>query len=227
MQRGSTAVQSPELRRHAAPAQPRQPKTDIDVRCQRLVGDSRRVSTPLVQELPALVGVVVGAVAAYVTTWRRERDERWDAARMEAYAEFGNAVKHVFNLATRIAAGRGISYEVEPLNPDAEAASALSEAENERARVWESVLLLGNPATVEAARVWWHEVWRFVWFARGWLTDKDQWQIALDESNAARKNYYDCARRDLGVKGQADTLGPSKPQWLRNAEITLRSDDDT
>lgn len=102
---------------------------------------------------------------------------------------------------TRIAAGRGIPYEVEPLDSDAVAASALSEAESERARVWESVLLLGNPATVEAARVWWHEVWRFVWFARGWLTDKDQWQklhwtnptqlekatmIALDETLASK-----------------------------------------
>lgn len=64
------------------------------------------MSTPLVLELPALVGVAVGAVATYVTTslgdrarWRRTRDERWDVARMEAYAEFGNAVKHVFNLA--------------------------------------------------------------------------------------------------------------------------------
>jgi hypothetical protein len=176
----------------------------------------------VVAELPALIGVAVGAIAAYLTTsmadrarWQRERDERWDAARMQGYGEFADSVKEVFGLATRMAAGRGIAHAVEPLVPDAEAAAALAEAESKRARAWESVLLLGNPETVDAARAWWHEVWRFVWFARGWLTDAGQWESALAESDAARQKFYDCARRDLGVGGVVTAIGPPHPRWLR------------
>ena len=183
------------------------------------------MSDPLVQQLPALVGVALGATAGYVTTsladrsrWRRARDERWDAARMQAYSDFGNAVKRVFDLATRIAAGRGIQHAVQPLTPDDDSAAALTEAEGARARAWESVLLLGDPVTVDAARAWWHEVWRFVWFARGWLSDSEHWSGALAESNAARQRFYDCARRDLGVGGDVSAIGPSQPRWLAASE---------
>ena len=158
------------------------------------------------------------------TRWRRGRDERWDAARMQAYAEFGNAVKEVFHLATRIAKGRGMPYSAEPLNPGMEAMSALNDAESRRARAWESVLLLGDPETVEAGRTWWHEVWRFVWFARGWLTDTEQWEDAIAESDPARQRFYECARRDLGVKGTAAAIGPPEPRWLSNAEAAMHPD---
>jgi hypothetical protein len=191
------------------------------------------MSTPLAQQLPALIGVAVGSVATYVTTslgdrtrWRRVRDERWDAARMQAYAEFGNAVKEVFHLATRIAKGRGMPYSAEPLNPDMEAISALNDAEGKRARAWESVLLLGDPETVEAGRNWWHEVWRFVWFARGWMTDTKQWEDALIVSDTARQCFYECARRDLGVKGNAAAIGPPQPQWLNNPGTAMHPDNE-
>lgn len=181
------------------------------------------MTNPLLQQLPALVGVVVGGAATYVATslldrarWRRERDERWDAARMQGYAEFANAVKEVFTIATRIAAGRGLTYAADPLAPDEESSSALSEAESRRARAWESVLLLGAPETVEAGRVWWHEVWRFVWFARGWLNDPQQWEEAHTESDMARQRFYDSARRDLGVRGAASAIGPLHPRWLHH-----------
>lgn len=185
------------------------------------------MSTPLVEQLPALIGVAVGAVATYVTTslgdrarWQQQRDERWDSARMQAYADFGNAVKQVFHVATRIAVRRGMPYSAEPLRPDAKAMSVLNEAEGDRACAWEAVLLLGDPETVNAARTWWHEVWRFVWFARGWLTDAEQWQAALRESDMARQCFYECARRDLGVKGKATAIGPPRPQWLSDAKIS-------
>jgi len=101
--------------------------------------DSGSMSSPLVQQLPALVGVVVGGAATFVATslgdrarWSRERRDRWDAARMKAYVEFGDAVKHVFNLSTRIAAGRGLPYSADPLPPGAETLAALGEAEAAR-----------------------------------------------------------------------------------------------
>lgn len=178
------------------------------------------MSNPLLQQLPALLGVVVGGAATFVTTsladrakWHRDRRERWDVARMQAYTEFGDAVKQVFNLATRIAAGRGFPRAVDPMEPTAQAIAALGEAESVRARAWEAVLLLGDPATVDAARTWWHEVWRFVWFARGWETDPEQWPVAVSESDAARQRYYDCARADLGVGKAVAVIAPPGPRW--------------
>jgi hypothetical protein len=146
---------------------------------------------------------------------------------MQGYAEFADAVKEVFTIATRIAAARGINgaatYEANSLVPNAESASALSNAESRRARAWESVLLLGAPETVEAGRAWWHEVWRFVWFAKGWLSDPDQWEVAQAESESARQRFYECARRDLGVRGAASAIGPLHPRWLQPQAAADRS----
>ena len=50
------------------------------------------MSNTVLQQLPTLLGVGVGAIAGYATTslgdrarWRRQREERWDPARMQAY----------------------------------------------------------------------------------------------------------------------------------------------
>ena len=179
------------------------------------------MSNPLVQQLPALVGVGVGALATYVTTslgersrWRRERSSRWDDARMRAYADYGDAVKKVSHLASRIAAGRGLPHSVESLAPGAEAMEALEASDGERARAWERVLLLGAPETVAAARAWHQAVWRLVWFARGRLTDPDQWKASMRETEAARDRFYECARRDLGVTGEAVATPPWPPKWV-------------
>ena len=86
---------------------------------------------------------------------------------MQAYAEYGNAVKNVSQLASRIAAARGFPHVVvEPLATSPEAMKALGDAEGERARTWEPVLLLGDPETFASARVWHQAVWRLMWFAR-------------------------------------------------------------
>lgn len=179
------------------------------------------MSSPLVQQLPALVGVGVGALATFATTslaernrWRRERAARWDDARMQAYAEYGDAVKKVTHVASRIAAGRGFPHSVEPLQPDAAAMESLEEADGVRARVWERVLLLGDPQTV-AARAWHQAAWRLVWFARGRVTAEDQWEPSIRETEVARDRFYSCARKDLGVRGEAVPTPAWPPEWIR------------
>jgi hypothetical protein len=179
------------------------------------------MSSPLLTQLPALVGVCVGALATYTTTslterarWRRDRAIRWDDARMRAYAEYGDAVKKVSHLASRIAAGRDFLHSVEPLTPDAEAMEALGDADGARARAWESVLLLGDPQTVAAARAWHQAVWRLVWFAQGRLTAVEQWEPSMRETQVTRDAFYDCARRDLGVKGEAVPTPIWPPKWI-------------
>ena len=52
------------------------------------------------QQLPALIGVVIGASTSYLVgaaieraRWRREQWARWDEKRAQAYAEYSHAVK--------------------------------------------------------------------------------------------------------------------------------------
>ena len=69
----------------------------------------------LLQQLPALVGVVIGALASHLAgasteraRWRREHAARWDAKRMEAYASYALTVKTFIVIANRISAGRDL-----------------------------------------------------------------------------------------------------------------------
>jgi hypothetical protein len=139
---------------------------------------------------------------------------------MRAYAEYGDAVKKVTHLASRITAGRGFPHSVESLAPDAEAMEALSNAGGERARAWEPVLLLGDLETVAAARAWHQAVWRLEWYAAGRLTAADQWEPSMRDTEVARDKFYDCARRDLGVKGGAVPTPPWPPKWIQELEAT-------
>jgi hypothetical protein len=166
------------------------------------------MSNPLIQQLPVLLGVGIGALATYATTfladrtrWKRERDARWDEARMRAYADYGSAVKKLAHLSRRVAAGRGFSRIAQPLSPSAETTEALTDAEEQRGRAWESVLLLGNHDTIQAGRNWHQAVWRLYGYAVGELTDADQFAPASFEADRVRETFYKCARRDLGVSG--------------------------
>jgi len=67
----------------------------------------------ITQQLPALLGAVIGAAATYLagaaterTRWRRERSSRWDDKRAQAYSEYGYAVKNVYVQCQRIAGSR-------------------------------------------------------------------------------------------------------------------------
>jgi hypothetical protein len=123
---------------------------------------------------------------------------------MQAYAEYANAVKNLSDLSARVSAARGFPRHADPLPPDADTMKALAHAEAERGRKWEAVLLLGDPETVYAAREWHQAIWRLLYYARGWLTDADQFMPAKIEADCARDKFYDCARRDLALIIHAD-----------------------
>jgi len=163
----------------------------------------------LTNQLIVLAGVGVGAFASYLATaaterarWKRSLDSRWDDRRVEAYASYARAVKDVINISSRIAAGRGLGNASEPLVPTQENLSLLAGAEAQRANQWETVLLLGNPETVAAARQWHEIAWRLEWFARGRLTSEQaDWGEVRSSVNDARSRFYESARKDLQVKG--------------------------
>jgi hypothetical protein len=66
------------------------------------------------EQLPALVGVVVGASASYLigaatdrARWQRGQSARWDERRAQAYADYGYAVKALYMQGVRISNSRG------------------------------------------------------------------------------------------------------------------------
>ena len=157
-----------------------------------------------------LLGVIIGALASYLTTaaterarWKRALDSRWDDRRVEAYASYAQSVKEMINIAGRIAAGRGLlGSDLEPLIPTQENLDLLAAAENERARQWETVLLLGHPQTVAAGRNWHEHAWRLEAYARALLTgNNSDWRTARAAVDVARDAFYESARSDLQVTG--------------------------
>lgn len=176
--------------------------------------------SPIVQQLPALIGVIVGALASYLAgaaaeraRWRREQSARWDHERAQAYAAYGYAVKNVYVQCRRVAALR---TQVADGDPAAyrEALAELGKLTDERTARWESVLLLGDPQTIAAARTWHRRVWQVELFARGERTDTDQWDCLMEDVIADRTRFYAAARRDLGIK--SGDLPPGGP-WEAEA----------
>jgi hypothetical protein len=78
----------------------------------------------LVNQLPALIGVIVGAVGTIAATtladwvrWRRGKSVRWDERRLEVYAEYARRVKEIHLLTFRIA-GPTPTARVQPIDRD-------------------------------------------------------------------------------------------------------------
>jgi hypothetical protein len=156
------------------------------------------------QQLPALIGVLVGAVATYTATsaaerarWHRTQSVRWDDKRLAAYAEYAHAVKEVISISVRLAAHRGVHPDVHTLSPE-EGMPALAAAEEERTMKWEGVLLLGTERTVIAARAWHESVFRLQRIASG-AEVKVSWVEAVEAASRARRGFYEAAKQDLGI----------------------------
>ena len=160
-------------------------------------------------QLPALIGVVLGAVGTFLTTsrtqraaFRRESAARWDERRLAAYAEYSRAQKVSVNLAMRVAAHRGNDPFPHPLPPD-EGEKALGAAAAVREPAWESVLLVGRAEVVEAGRKWNQAVWEMETFVKSAVRDPGRWQELWSEQNKRREEFYSTARRDLGIQEAA------------------------
>jgi hypothetical protein len=160
-------------------------------------------------QLFVLAGVIIGALASYLTTaaterarWKRALDSRWDDRRVEAYVAYAQAVKDEIRISGQLAAGRGVGEVTDLLSPTQENLDLLAAASAARGGAWETVLLLGHPETVAAARNWHESVWRLEWFARGLITGgSEDYEEARSATNIARSLFYESARRDLQVRG--------------------------
>ena len=161
------------------------------------------------EQLPALIGVLLGAGATFGATfatdrarWHRDQSVRWDVKRADAYAEYAFALKRVISLAVRIAAHRGAHSLGEPLPPD-EGIGLLAVAEHERGVKWETVLLLGSDNVVKAGRRWQQSVFPLGEIARGRRVTAE-WDAAVAVASRERGRFYEAARNDLGLQKGSD-----------------------
>jgi hypothetical protein len=99
----------------------------------------------------------------------------------------------------------------------------LHQADNDRAGKWETVLLVGTPATVAAARSWHHTIWHLKDLACPDSCDPDEWINAVERSRDARSHFYEAARGDL--VSRPVTLDPMT--WRHCAAACSTTRDDT
>ena len=164
---------------------------------------------PIVAQVLTIIGVLLGSAATFVATsttertrWRRAQSARWDDKRLLAYSEYANAVKHMVRLCRRIAETKGLLSTGQPVDLDT-AFTALAEAETDRAARWETVLLLGEPTTIAAARTWSEQVWRLERILREDDPDSSTFADAYRGAMRLRNEFYARARADLDI-----TSGP-------------------
>jgi hypothetical protein len=162
-----------------------------------------------VKQLPALIGVVIGAAGSYLAVafgdrarFRRERTVRWEDRRLEAYAAWAAALKVTIGLLWRVAAHLGNDPHPHPLAPE-DATVRLDAAAADRDLKWEAILLLATPDIVDAARAWIETVFAMEGFVRGGTHDPDSWHSLLASQRAARERFYAVARTDVSLPATA------------------------
>jgi hypothetical protein len=157
------------------------------------------------QQLPALIGVIVGALGSYLAITRgdrvrfqREQAARWEDRRLSVYTEYARVLKRAVTLTYRVSAHLGNDPHPHPLSP-ADAAPHLAEAASARDPAGEALLMLGTPDVVTEARVWVLTVIEMERFLREDTRDPEAWSALLDRQRAAREGYYAAVRRDLSL----------------------------
>ncbi|WP_433063634.1 hypothetical protein [Dactylosporangium sp. CS-033363] len=128
-------------------------------------------------------------------------------------------------LATGLAAARGFQHLTPPL-PAEEFLPELNAAIAERTARWESVLLLGDPQTILAARTWHQCLWELEHFARGELNDRDEFRLAWREFEQSRHQFYQAARAGLGVPGELPDVTWTPP-WRARVGLSHQVGRDT
>lgn len=163
--------------------------------------------TSVPQQFITLLGVLIGAFATFAATtwterlrWQRSTETKWDERRFTAYADYAVTVKRYVTALRRVAGGMGLDSVAHPLDRS-RGIPEIDNAEVERAAAFENVLLLGDQAAVDAARVWHRAAWELAYMIQGITPGGDpEWRNAMEEVWIARANFYKCARLSLGVK---------------------------
>ncbi|MGC4820890.1 hypothetical protein [Micromonospora sp. DT63] len=161
----------------------------------------------LLAQLPALLGVLVGALGTVAATfvadrgrWKRSLSVRWDERRLDAYAEFANVLKEIRAISVRILAKDTGVAQWSGIDP-AVGLTRLTDADIRHTLAWENILLLGDASTVRAAQAWRDAIWGIEHLARGVANENEPLLNLLHRANEARDAFYRAARAGLGVSG--------------------------
>jgi hypothetical protein len=165
-------------------------------------------------QLPAILGVLVGALGTLLVTsltdrarWRRDQAVRWDTRRLDAYVAYAATVKEIHALALRVSAPYRRYSKSRPIDRE-QGLELLAEANARRTKAWEAMLLLGDEITVTAARAWQDAVGAEENLCSGDSIDETEWQSAVEAVDQARDLFYLAARESLGVHGGSVAQSP-------------------
>ncbi|MFD9887672.1 hypothetical protein ACFWZT_40105 [Streptomyces alboflavus] len=169
-------------------------------------------------QLWALTGVALGALLSYLvgmlnerTRWRREQGARWDGLLLQAYCDYGQAVKDCVVTYQRLAAHQRMAEHPAPVEPTDDALDQAAEAEARRAAMTEPLRLPADSATAATIRELNEAVWHLEWLVRGRLGgEAAAWDQAYSTYRAARQAFYEKARTSLHVSG---AVVPERTSW--------------
>ncbi|WP_019067839.1 hypothetical protein [Streptomyces hokutonensis] len=158
-----------------------------------------------IQQLPALMGVVIGALGSYLAVvrgdrvrFRNEQAARWEERRLAVYTDYARDLKRSVTLNYRVASHFGNDPHPHPLAPE-DATPLMAEAAVARDPSGEALILLGSPLVVERARVWVVAVMDMEQFLREETRDPVAWQGLLARQRAGREGYNAAVRDDLAL----------------------------
>jgi hypothetical protein len=171
------------------------------------------------QQIPALIGVVVGALGSYLAVtlgdrarFLREQTARREDRRLAAYTDYARSLKAMISVLFRVSAHFGNDPHPQPLAPT-EANPRLAGTSEARDQAWETMLLLAAPEVVDVAHAWARTVAEMERFVRDETHDPDTWSTLLRAQRMARERFYTAARSDIslptGHSGRFD--GPPGP----------------
>ncbi|MDR3081807.1 MAG: hypothetical protein LBV60_12930 [Streptomyces sp.] len=162
----------------------------------------------MISQILTLVGVLVGALSSYLVTTAAERarhrrmmDMRWDERKLAAYVEYAAVVKETHRLARA-------AFEARRTPEAATLLAAMDEAEGRRSILFETLVLLAEPAAVAAANALNERLWDSLVLARGGNGEDGDWAPVGREVVMALGDLHALARVDLGVAGD---LRPGAP----------------
>jgi hypothetical protein len=159
----------------------------------------------LSEQLPSLVGVVVGVGGSLLVTtvgdrsrFRRDQVSRWRERRLAGYADYARAMKANVNVMYRLADHLGGAPSPHRLTPE-QAEPLLAATVEARDQAWETLSLIGSADVAAAANVWFGVVAEMERTLRDGVGDTAVWDELATRHGDVRRRFYDAAKADLAI----------------------------
>ncbi|MFF2144450.1 hypothetical protein [Kitasatospora sp. NPDC058190] len=168
------------------------------------------------EQIVTIAAVLVGALTTHLTNHAMERRRkqhelltRWDEKKLHAYEGYIDRIRSCVFLAVHLyehKEGIHASNKAEH-----ELTAELAEANWQRGRAFERIMLLGGDEVVEAAHRLNAAALEVDWQAGGKVHGTlDEWRTRNRAVFGAINEFHDAARQDLGVQG--NVTGESHPE---------------